>query len=304
MPAIELPVSLQRPTVTVNIEGQVIRTLAVKGNRAVSWGETLLDPDVVREGIITDPDRAGSALAAALDSLGVHGGNLIACVTGFRSIVRVLELPKMDEDLLDQAVEREAKREMPVPMEDVYLSWQTLDAEEEEEGLRIFSLAVPRDILDPLLKAISTARRSPRSVDMKPLALARVCGKEEAIIGDVERSSADVVVVTKGIPVITRTIMDRGGEQGDEARIANFRDELGRTMKFYNDTHRQEPLDPSTPIFLTGPLAEMVTAAEPLQALEALQQYSPRPLSPSIDCPPDLPIHTYAVNLGLALKEA
>ncbi|MGA2284680.1 MAG: pilus assembly protein PilM [Dehalococcoidia bacterium] len=300
-PAIVLPARLQRPTVTVNVEEQVIRTLAVRGSSVVSWEEALLEAGVVRDGIIADPERAGEALAAALDSQGLAGGNLVACVTGFRSIARVLELPKMAPDLLEEAITREAKREMPVPMEDVHLSWQTLDADDGTQ--RVFSLAVPRDVLDPLLKMMTVAKRHPSAVDIKPLALARVCGEEEAIIGDVERSSADMIVVTKGIPVIMRTVIDRGGESGDEARIARFRDELARTIKFYNDTHRQEPLDPSTPIFLTGPLAEMVTAAEPLQSLEALELYSVRALSPPLAYPPELPVHTYAVNLGLALKE-
>ncbi len=299
-PAVALPARLQRPTVTVNIEGQAIRTLAVRGNSVVSWAEALLEAGVVREGIIADPEQAGEALAAVLDSQSLFGGKLIACVTGFRSIARVLELPKMAPDLLEEAVTREAKREMPVPMEDIHLSWQALDADDEKQW--IFSLGVPRDVLDPLLKMMTVARRRPSAVDIKPLALERLCGEEEAIIGDVERYSADIIVVTKGIPVIMRTVMDRGGESGDEARIGRFRDELARTLKFYNDTHRQEPLEPSTPIFLTGSLAEMVTA-EPLQSLEALEQYSVRPLSPPLAYPPDLPVHTYAVNLGLALKE-
>ena len=139
----------------------------------------------MREGIIADPERAGEVLAAALDSQNLFGGKLIACVTGFRSIARVLDLPKMDADLLEEAVTREAKREMPVPMEDVHLSWQALDADDGMQ--RVFSLAVPRDVLDPLLKMMTVAKRRPSAVDIKPLALARLCGEEEAIIGDVER---------------------------------------------------------------------------------------------------------------------
>ncbi len=298
--ALTLPVMLQKPIVTVNIEAQAIRILAVRGNSVLSWAEAPLDFGVVREGIIADPQRAGAALATVLDSERLRGGKLVACVTGFRSIARVLELPKMDAELLEEAVTREAKREMPVPMEEIHLSWQSLEASDGVQ--RIFALAVPRDIIDPLLKMMTVARRVPCAVDIKPLALARVAGEQEAIIGDIEPNSVDIIVVTKGVPVITRTVMDRGGEPGDEARVARFRDELARTIKFYNDTHRQEPLEPATPIFLTGSLAEMVTA-EPLESLEALEQYSVRLLTPPLAYPPELPVHTYAVNLGLALKE-
>jgi len=296
-PTFNLPAALQKRTVTLNVEGEQIRILAVRGEAVTSWQEVPLDPGMVKEGVIADPDGVGAALKALLESQSMSGGRLIASVTGFRSIARVLELPKMKPEMLEEAVGREAKREMPVPMEDVYLSWQPLDAYDGHQ--RVFALGVPRDILDPLLKAMTIAKRQPWAVDTKPLALARAANRDEAIIADVEPGSADIVVVTRGVPVIMRTVVERSGEPDGEERIQRFRDELARTVKFYNDTHRQEPLEPSTPIFLTGSLAQSA-ATEPL---EALTQYPIEPLSPPLDCPPDLPVHTYAVNIGLALKE-
>jgi type IV pilus assembly protein PilM len=291
---------LQRPVVTVNIEAHCIRLLVVRGDRVASWQETPLDLGLVREGAIVDSQRVGAAMESLLDGQHLSGGKVVACVTGFRSTARVLELPKMKPELLEEAVSREAKREMPVPMEEIHLSWQTLDITDGHQ--RVFALGVPRDILDPLLKTMKAAKRPPCAVDIKPLALARAAGREEAIIADVEPGSADIIVVSGGVPVIMRTVMERVGESDDEARIHRFHDELARTIKFYNDTHRQEPLAPSTPIFVTGSLAELALT-ESLDSFEALQQFSVQPISPPLTYPADLPVHTYAVNLGLALKE-
>jgi type IV pilus assembly protein PilM len=236
-------------------------------------------------------------LKTLLKSPSMSGGKILASVTGSRSIARVLELPKMKPDLMEEAVGREAKREMPVPMEDMYLSWQALDACNEQQ--RVFALGVPRDTLDPLLRAITVARRHFYVVDTKPLALTRAVNRNEAVIGDIEPGSADIILVTGGVPVIMRTVIERAGDPDGAERVERFRDELARTVKFYNDTHRQEPLEPSTPIFLTGSLAQSV----PTEPLEALAQYPFEPLLPPLDYPPDLPMHTYAVNIGLALKE-
>ena len=296
-PTVNMPVALQRRTVTLNVEGRSIRVLAVRGASVTSWQEAPIDPGLLKEGVISDPQAVGMALKAILDSLSMSGGRVIASITGFRSIARVLELPKMNPDLLEEAVTREARREMPVPMEDVYLSWQPMGVSDGHQ--RIFALGVPRDILDPLLRTMTTARRALSAVDTKPLALARCANREEAIIADVEPDSADIVVVTRGVPVIMRTVVERAGEPDGDERLQRFRDEVARTVKFYNDTHRQEPLEPSTPIFLTGSLAEPAMTG----SLEAFEPYPVESLSPPLDYPPDLPLQRYAVNIGLALKE-
>lgn len=297
-PQLSPPRLLQRPTIALNVEGTSARLLLVKGNRVSAWTEVPLEPGLVKEGVIADPQAVGLALKALLDSHRVWGGKLIASVTGIRSIPRMLELPKMSPHMMEAAVAREAKREMPVPMEDIYLSWQTLAVNDGHQ--RIFALGVPRDTLDPLLRAIAVTGRRAHAVDIKPLALARAVDRREAIIADVEPDSADIVVVTGGIPAIMRTVVSRGEGAAPEDSIDRCRGELARTIKFYNDTHRQEPLAPSTPLFLTGSLAEEAAAA--IESLESLAPYPVEPLTPPLGCPSDLPIASYAVNIGLAAK--
>jgi type IV pilus assembly protein PilM len=271
--------------------------LAVRGGRVIDWCEIALEDGAVREGVVVDGDSVSAALKQALNSQPMMGAKLITSVTGFRSISRILELPKMKPDLLDAAVMREAKREMPVPMEDVHLSWQPLDTLDENQ--RFFALAVPRDVLDPLLKALLSAKRHPYAVDTKPLALARVANREEAIIADIEPFSADFVLVVKRVPVIMRTVVEPGDTSSEPGRVERFRDELARTIKFYNDTHRLEPLNPSTPVFLTGSLARQVVVAPP----ESLAPHKFYRIAPPFACPRELPVESYAVNFGLAMKE-
>ena len=297
-PQLSSSLLLQRPTVTLNVEGTTARLLMAKGKLVSAWEEVPLEPGLVREGVIADPQAVGLALKALLDSHRVLAGKLIASVTGLRSIPRMLELPKMKTQLMDAAVAREAKREMPVPMEDIYLSWQTLAAYDGHQ--RVFALGVPRDALDPLLRAIAVTGRRAYAVDIKPLALARAVDRREAIIADVEPDSSDIVVVIGGIPAIMRTVVSRGDGGAPEDSIDRCRGELARTIKFYNDTHRQEPLLESTPLFITGSLAE--AAAVAIESLESLAPYPVEPLTPSLRCPSDLPIASYAVNIGLASK--
>jgi hypothetical protein len=155
-------------------------------------------------------------------------------------------------------------------------------------------------VLGPQLKAIAAAGAKPRSMDIKPLALVRAVGRSEAIIADLEPETLDVIVVRGGIPATIRTVGVRREIDTVEDKVHRLGEDLARTVKFHSDTHPQEPLEPSTPIYLTGSLAQEVASSG---VVEASVRYPVEPLVPALDCPPDLPLATFMVNIGLALKE-
>jgi len=64
--------------------------------------------------------------------------------------------------------------------------------------------------------------------------------------------------------------------------------------------HLDAHLDPDTPLFITGQMSEDATLGEKLQARLG---YPIEPLVPPLECPENLPISQYAVNIGLALRE-
>lgn len=301
LPGIKLPAPslVQKRIVALDIGGSSVRVLVAKGGKAIDWREAPLEPGLVREGVVADAEGVAAAIKPLLPKRSHLGDRLMVSVTGVRAIPRVLELPRMKEQMLDAAVSREAKREMPVPMEEIYLAWQVLEPTNGNQ--RVFALGVPRDILDPLLRALEGAAARPYAVDIKPLALARAADRREVVIADLEPDAIDIILVCSRMPAIMRTVTMQADGTDDDSRVERLYAELARTIKFYNDTHRQEPLSPDTPIVLTGSLAKKA-AAVPLP--EELVQYETRQLLPPLECPPELPLESYAVAVGLALKEA
>jgi len=224
---------------------------------------------------------------------------VIASLTGLRSVPRIFSLPKIKSALLEEAIQNEAEREMPVPLEELYLSWQRLGVKDSEH--QFFVLGVPRNLLDTEVQTLAQAGIKPYIMDLKPLSLARAVNREEALIIDLEPQNFDLVVVVGGIPVIMRTVILRGEEMTPEDRTRQLTDELSRTVEFYNSSHPEHALGSRTPAFLTGLLANDTTACELVKAaidnpIEAL--------APPLECPPELPVAQYAVNIGLALRQA
>ncbi|MBE3109897.1 MAG: hypothetical protein IMZ46_05190, partial [Acidobacteria bacterium] len=65
---VTFPSILQRRTIALSIEGEDIRVLVTRGNSVVSWEDVRLEPGLVKEGIVADPEGLGAALKSVLDS--------------------------------------------------------------------------------------------------------------------------------------------------------------------------------------------------------------------------------------------
>jgi Tfp pilus assembly PilM family ATPase len=184
---------------------------------------------------------------------------------------------------------------MPLSLDDLYLSWQVIG--EDGGQLRVYLLAVPRDLLDAQVLAIQAAGVRPHLMDLKPLALIRAVNQKDAIIADLEPDSLDVIIVVDDIPSIMRTIALSG--DGVQEKVNRLAEELRRTIKFHNDSQKDKRLDPSTPVYVTGSLMGEAKVVEDIALL--VERPVQRP-NPPLECPPGMPVGKFMVNIGLALK--
>jgi len=69
---------------------------------------------------------------------------------------------------MEETISREARKEMPISPETLYLSWQSVPADDSLQ--RIYVLGVPRDLVDAHVEALQAARLVPYVMDLKPLA--------------------------------------------------------------------------------------------------------------------------------------
>jgi len=285
--------------VTLNITATSIRLLLVKGRQIEKWGSIPLAPGLVKDGFILQPKAVGAAISTLFKSTKVPKQKVITSLTGLSFTYRILSLPRTKSALLEEAIQRSARREIPLPLEELYLSWQAINGKNDE--LDCFVLGVPRNPIDAVVQALEEAGVEPYIVDLKPLALARAANRGDALIVDLEPDCFDVVLVASGIPTVIHTITPRGEGANLEDNIRRLTDELSKTVKFYNSSHPETPLSPTTPLLLTGELAMDATTSKLIQAEI---EYPIESLVPPLEFPPALSATLYATNIGLALKKA
>lgn len=286
-----------RQVTTLNIEEHEIRLLVVDRGKIGKWASAPLTPGLIREGLVQDPAAVGSTIRELFSSQKVSKGRVVTSLTGLCSISRVLTIPQVRPSLLESVVVREAKREMPISLDEVSLFWKVL----EKQGNKrlVYVLAVPQKMIDSQVGALQQAGIRPRGVDLKPLALVRAVNRRNAIITNLEEGTLDIIIVVEDVPVIVRTIALGKQSATSEKKRDRLVEELSRTIKFYNDSHREAHIHPDISIYPSGALAEESGFRETLQATS---EHPVAVFQPPLECPDDLPVDRFLVNIGLALK--
>ena len=198
---------MTKKVVTLTIDDQSVKLLVAKGlltkgNEVNKWASLSLEPGLVKDGVITDPERLAKALTGLMNTEGIKAKTVIAGLSGLHCLYRIFTLPNLPRDVIAEAVNREAERLLPVSLDELYLSWQILDG--SKDGIRIFLAACPRNAANALMDTLRKAGVEPQLLDLTPLALARVVDKDTAIIVDTRSGEADIVIMVKGVPELIR----------------------------------------------------------------------------------------------------
>ncbi len=283
--------------ITLNIEADSVRVLAVKGKTVEKWGSASLEPGVVKDGLVLQPEVLSKAIDKLFADLKLPRKRAVVSVTGLRATFRIITLPQVKPALLEESIRWEAKAQMPVSLEELYLSWQVIGSRESEQD--IFVLGMPREVVDAQMSALANAGIKGRVLDFKPLALARVAGCRDAIVLNLEPDSYEIALIADGIPVVTRTVTPKSEGAVLEDNLWRLSEEIGRIVEYYNREHPMCSIAPDIPVFSMGSLANDSGTAD---AIVNGIGFPVEPLKIPVKYPADFPVATYAVNLGLAYR--
>ena len=282
---------------TIDFDGRTIRVLISKGEEVLHWASATVSGDVMNQGLIAKPDDMAAQITGLLGSDGVPRRRMVTSLTAHRAASKVLTLPKVKSKFLEEAVRRKAKQELPLPMQETYLSWQVIGSQDSQ--LQVYAFAVPRVIIDRQVETLKAAKLKPRAMDLKPLALARAVNDPNCIVVNLEDQGLGVVLVANGTPEIMRSVPQTTEDAGPTERVEKLAQELNRTIQFYEEAHRGSPLPPETKVYATGLLLE---SEEIRQLLARRSSYPVELPKPPMQLPEDFPVAAFSANLGLAMK--
>jgi len=189
---------------TLDIEDTCIKMMVVKGRRVETAATLPLEPGLVEDGVVVDKAAVSQRIKELMAAHGVVEKQVVLSISGIHSIYRVVSLPRLPKGLLSEAARREMERVMPVPLNELYTSWQAIPVSDIE--IAICLVGLPRNTIDAMLDTLHEAGLESSVMDIRPLALARVTDEKDALIINVQPASFDIVVMVDGIPELLRSL--------------------------------------------------------------------------------------------------
>ena len=289
---------MAKEVTTLFIRDDSINLLVMRGERVEKWASSPLEPGLVSQGLIVDEAQVAEKLKELFKLQKESMGKVIAGISGHNSVYRVITLPELPEAVLPEAVKREARRVIPVPLEEVHLSYQPLPAAKGET--LVFIAAFPRNIADTLHRTLHRAGLQPYIMDLAPLALCRTANQPRSIIANDRLDHLDIMVMVDRVPQLIRRLSLPSEAESASERLTTITEEIDRTIAFYNSSHQEEPLNSAVPLLVCGDLAK---TEESWQALADKSAHPVSILPAPVEAPEGFDPNEFMVNIGLALKE-
>ncbi len=168
--------------------------------------------------VISDPELAGATIRALLQQIGIHTNKVVASVKGQTSlVVRIIEVPKMREEEVADAMKWEVERHVPfaatggVAMD--YALLQPMEMVPDDGTAEVLLAVAEESLVRTLVDVIESAGLEPVALDIEPLALGRcfvskdpdLRGKTIAILQMGARTS-ELTLISEDNPHLTRNL--------------------------------------------------------------------------------------------------
>lgn len=280
------------------IDDAAIHVMVSKGREPLKWASMPLERDQVKDGVVQEQAAVAAKLKELWQSAKLGGSKDVSVgLSGVNCLYQLFVLPELPDNLLSEAMAREASHNLGIDTSQVYLSWQVLSVEHGQ--MRVYLTVISREMVDGLLATLKEAGLKPHIMDVKPLCLARCSSEARAVMVDTQPGSFDVVVLADGVPEVVRSL-SFPEEASPGEKTALIRGELERAVVFFNSAHMDKPIDLTVPILVSGEIARQEGEWE---VLRGPREREVRVLPTPMTEPQDFDSSTFVTNMGLALKD-
>jgi len=284
--------------VALEISGSEIRAVAVSLGRIKKWASAPLPPEAVKGGMVRDPQTLGVLIDSLFRIYRLPRERVIASVTGLPFIYRTVNMPA-GQRIAAEAIDRESRREMAVSREEMYVSWQLTEKRNQAGENEYFAVGIPRQSLNPLIEALSMAGIKPYSIDIRPLALARMAARNEALIVSIDEDYVDIVVAAGGMVRVIHSFSLNEKAGAGRNLASEISAGLNRAVKALERDFPRLNLSPDAPVLFTA------TGGSDDSLPQRIGQLSGRPvelLSMRPSTPAGMPSGAYDAALGMLSK--
>lgn len=189
--------------------------------RLMTYGYLEQQTDIVKSDTAPNQQAVVSALKSLQREMRATTTRVVAALPSFTVFSSIISLPIMTQKELNSAVRWEAKKFVPMPIDDLVLDWKLLKstgpaqaADRAPKNLRVLITAAPKSLVKRYIDIFKASGLLLDNLETESLALERsLVGTDPApaMIVDIGAVATNIAIMVDGIPLINRSI-DVGGE--------------------------------------------------------------------------------------------
>jgi type IV pilus assembly protein PilM len=199
-----------------------------------------LGSQITPKGVINSEDKAdqkklAEVLKKLFDASKIKNKSVVMALPEFSVFTRFLEFPGVKKEELKDAVFFEAKQYIPMPIEEVQMSYVPIGFNEAKNAPRVLLVAAPKKVIDIYINIGRFANLETIAIETESVAMGRAMfrstGKKDLVMLDFGANSTDMSIMSNGYMVFSQSIAI-GSDSLTQAIINKFNFEYSRAEEF------------------------------------------------------------------------
>jgi type IV pilus assembly protein PilM len=201
----------------------------------VNLGSQLTPGGVINSEDTGDQKKLADVLKKLYSSSEIKNKKVVMALPEFSVFTRFLEFPGVKKEELRDAVYFEAKQYIPMPLNEVQLSYVPIGFNTEKNAPRVLVVAAPRKVIDIYINVAMKAGLEIIAIETESVAMGRAMykahGKKNMVMLDFGANTTDMSILSEGYLVFSQSIAI-GSDSLTQAIINKFNFQYQRAEEF------------------------------------------------------------------------
>lgn len=198
-------------------------------------------------------------LSNLLDKAGIKTKEAVISLPVGETFSTIIEMPPMSEAELASAIPYQAKKYIPIPLEEVVLDWTILgqiDSPDDKKNVthleavvqnqsspvakaakttQVLIVAVPQEVIRKIAQIAKNAKLRVLSLEQEAFSIIRsLIGSDQAtyLLIDLGEKNIDLIIVDKGVMRFSYTF--------EKNRLSDFETETAKIVNLFQDRHQKK----------------------------------------------------------------
>ncbi len=182
-----------------------------------------------------DQKKLAEALKVLYANSKIKNVNVVMALPEFSVFTRFLEFPGVKPEELKQAVQYEAKQYIPIPLDQVQMSYIIIGFNQEKNAPRVLLVAAPKKTIEIYMNVANFANLDLIAIETESVAMGRSMfrsmGKKDCVMLDFGANSTDMSIMTNGALVFSQSI-PIGSDALTQSIVNMFNFDYNRSEQF------------------------------------------------------------------------